>query len=514
MASRPRPSKAARAAAKAARDVFYRSTRSGDLATAWSTYKESEARDGYMLSALLKLVSRLQPEQRAQRLATLWASVDLPNDRANHSTSQVTLDSHLSSDFISGYGSQGNLRMARRVLETARDAGLANTRVYNSYLRACERTPDKDFPLAVDEAAKMVARMEGADKSVAPVDAFTLALASRVLGRAGRLHEAAELVERARDVADTVSHNALIWAAAKAGDVNLALSTLQTMEESGPPPDEVSYTSSLHALVVRAADVSSEAAGTSPSMDLPAAALELRERMAARGIDESDATRTSLLALFSDTPLGEAVLAEGPAVPFNAEAPRHQNGAKMGALLRHATPAVVTDLRGLTRQAVAIMLRQELQRASERSELGVEWAAGEGGADSGGWAVLVSTLDGQGGRGGGRGGGGAGGRSGGRSGGHDGGGTGQRAGGGGGGERGGVTLRTALDFFDAEGIACTQRRGLLFVEHAEFERAAEEAASHTRRQRMRQGISLWSAIILSGLAAMSVVPRLRASTGL
>ena len=86
-----------------------------------------------------------------------------------------------------------------------------------------------------------------------------------------------------------------------------------------------------------------------------------------------------------------------------------------------------------------------------------------------------------------------------------------------GGERegGGVTLRTALDFFAAEGIACTQRRpGLLLVDGSELERAAEEGAARARRDRMRQGISLWSAIVLSGLAAMSVVPRIRASTGM
>ena len=108
--------------------------------------------------------------------------------------------------------------MARRVLESARDAGLASTRVYNAYLRACDRSAAYDAAHALREASDLIARMEGADRSVAPIDAYTLALAARTLGHAGQLSEASALLERARDVADTVSHNALLQAAAKAGD--------------------------------------------------------------------------------------------------------------------------------------------------------------------------------------------------------------------------------------------------------------------------------------------------------
>ena len=156
--------------------------------------------------------------------------------------------------------------------------------------------------------------------------------------------------------------------------------------------------------------------------------------MAARGIEESDATRTSLLNIFGDTPLGESVMADAPEVPFNAEAPRHaaiiatmssaqrdseggsaqrdseggsaqqesggsarqqehqQNSQQSSAshLAAHAPspaqppPAVLTDVRGLTRHATSILLRQELMRAAERVEYGVELPD-----DHGGWAVLV-----------------------------------------------------------------------------------------------------------------------------
>ena len=74
-----------------------------------------------------------------------------------------------------------------------------------------------------------------------------------------------------------------------------------------------------------------------------------------------------------------------------------------------------------------------------------------------------------------------------------------------------MTLRTAREFFAAEGIACVQRHpGLLFVEHEELERAAAEAAERQRRQRLRQGLSLYLGVVVSGLAAMAVVPRLKA----
>ena len=86
-----------------------------------------------MLSALVGLAGK-RP-QRSQNLARLWASV-VGHGRP---VDDPSLDAHLSSDFISGFGAAGNLRMARRVLDTARAAGLANTHVYNSYLRACDR---------------------------------------------------------------------------------------------------------------------------------------------------------------------------------------------------------------------------------------------------------------------------------------------------------------------------------------------------------------------------------------
>ena len=84
-----------------------------------------------------------------------------------------------------------------------------------------------------------------------------------------------------------------------------------------------------------------------------------------------------------------------------------------------------------------------------------------------------------------------------------------------GGVGGGVTLTTALEFFAAEKIAYEQLApGVLHVGADEFERAAWESAERARWQRMRNGASLYLGAIVSGLAAMSIVPRLRASSGL
>ena len=222
-----------RAPASAARDAFFKASR-GSVSHALAAYERCEVKDGYMLSTLVNLVTRYEPAKRAERLGMLWATLAKRDGQTGSSVPE--LDAHLSSDFIKGYGSTGQLRMARRVLNAARDANLGSTRVYNSYLRACEHTSRGEQSFAVDEAAELLARMEGADKSFAPVDAFTLSLAAGVLGRAGRVRDAADLVERARGVADTVSLNALIAAAARAGDLDTALTTLQRMEDFGPPP--------------------------------------------------------------------------------------------------------------------------------------------------------------------------------------------------------------------------------------------------------------------------------------
>ena len=72
-----------------------------------------------------------------------------------------------------------------------------------------------------------------------------------------------------------------------------------------------------------------------------------------------------------------------------------------------------------------------------------------------------------------------------------------------------VTVQTARDFLEVEGVAFTRNKGYLLIEAAELERAAAEAATAARSQRVRQALLLYTSIVASGLAAMSIVPRLR-----
>ena len=71
-----------------------------------------------------------------------------------------------------------------------------------------------------------------------------------------------------------------------------------------------------------------------------------------------------------------------------------------------------------------------------------------------------------------------------------------------------VTASTAIAFLNAEGIVFEQSRGLILIEAVELERAAAEAATRARRQRVQQALLLKMGIIVSGLAAASLVPRL------
>eukprot|EP00665_Eupelagonemidae_sp_cell47_P011724 gene11725-5480_t len=78
------------------------------------------------------------------------------------------------------------------------------------------------------------------------------------------------------------------------------------MEELGPPPDEYSYTAALKGL----AEPSAAAGLSAGGLDRVAAALQLRERMTERGVDESAATLTILLRIFGDSALTEEMLTE------------------------------------------------------------------------------------------------------------------------------------------------------------------------------------------------------------
>ena len=285
-------------------------------------YAESPlAFDKYMLSSLVGLAGE---SRRHRLLSQLWRSI-------SEGHLSVELDAHLSSHFIAGFSTNtdGGLEQAHEVLRRARADGVASTRVFNSFLAASLRCGAADRPAALAAALAIVTDLE-AGVNGARLDPYSVALAVGLLGRARRLQDARELVERHPSCADTVTLNSLIDAAARAGNAHSALATLERMEERpwgstarrrprrrqphprphphqehGPPPTETSYTSALQALV------RADLAGGPMPIDRVAAAEELRAKMRAGGIEEGAATRTSLLALFSDTALAETVLSRG-----------------------------------------------------------------------------------------------------------------------------------------------------------------------------------------------------------
>ena len=88
------------------------------------------------------------------------------------------------------------------------------------------------------------------------------------------------------------------------------------MEEGrGPPPDQVSHNSALKSLA-------SAPFRDTETLDRVGVALSIRQRMAQRELQEDEATRTLLLAIFSDSPLAEAMMADG--MRLNAEQAKEQ----------------------------------------------------------------------------------------------------------------------------------------------------------------------------------------------
>ena len=209
---------------------------------------------------------------RHERLEQLWATVDVDLE-GERPAEAPRLDGHLASSFISSFGLLGRLASARRVLDAARTKGVANTIVHNAFLKVCGRwsssapvvagganVDDGQRAHAIDEARSVIELMEESSVPLsslplpsagmlrAPVDAYTLSLAARILP----LPEATGLYHRAGHVADTVAYNALIDAAGRHGEASLALSLLERMEQgTGPAPDEVSYNATLAALARR-----------------------------------------------------------------------------------------------------------------------------------------------------------------------------------------------------------------------------------------------------------------------
>ena len=296
-------------------------------------------------------------------------------------------------------------------------------------------------------------------------------------------------------------------------------------------------------------------APVSEALDRVAEAMSLRERMAQRGIEESDVTRSTLFRLYADTPMAESVAASaarpaaqarplaagsaarsaagsagagsaaaGSAAAADSAAAATEPATDTAGRLRRSleegarssreiwqllddgslaaegldAPLVLTDLRGLTRAAAALELRHELTRAAQRFELGIG-ASGRGEdplamepSVRSHWAIVAGAearrtqssgvarhadsqpqLSAQ---------------------------------------RGGapkVTLRTALEFLFAEGIEYEQKRpGLLLVPPDEYERAAARMANRMRRQKLRDGLVYYWCFVASGLATMSIIPRL------
>ena len=223
------------------KEGFLSACKRNDVGSAWEAYVTGAvAVDKYMLSALVALTGR---RKRTVLVRQLWRSVHEQGEPA-------PLDAHLSSDFITAFGSTDSMAIASEVLAAARTAGCFNTRVCNSYLAATIRSWEVTDGCAGVEgkaaeakaAQELLAQMM--DGGAAPAaDKFSFALGTALLGRSGQIDEARRLVEiaAARGLADTVVLNTLIAEAARAGEVQLALTTLRRMEEHGPAPNETSY---------------------------------------------------------------------------------------------------------------------------------------------------------------------------------------------------------------------------------------------------------------------------------
>lgn len=470
-----------------------------DVARAWAAYvSDAPSFDVLDMNALVKLCGRFR---RHRLLQQLWRSV---RERRH----PVALDAHMASTFISAFRNCGDLSALRDVIEATRAEFIVNTRVCNSYLAACLRLSSEN-PAALAAAEALLADMRSSGTHGEALDSFSVALGVAILGRAGNLTAARALVEESDELVDVVGLNSLIDAAAREGDVHLALATLEGMEAEGSrhAPDEKSYTAALQALV------HCPKSG-SMAIDRVAAAEELRNRMLARGISESAATRTSLLNVFADTALAEAVLEDAgsaaaalnpgqryPSLPPMPDDVRSSSLCPLCPLYplypfcqlaptaicrrprvhAYAQVRFITDLRGLTRQAITIMLRADMQLTGEARELGTA-ACGYGGS----WAIVTGAPLPS--------------------------------------ERGNpspaavadtqlpsrqpVTVRSAIEFLATEGIEFEQSRGLIVVKAEALEVAATEAAKRTRQQTVRKGLLLQLSLVASGIAAMSVIPRL------
>ena len=478
---------------------FYRLLRSKRWKAAHQAYREHEAPSAKMLSELVKLTASSSSSASRERVAVLKA---LWKDRPDH----VKLDPPLASSFISAFGGSLNLGLARTALDAAEAEQVANTHVRNSFLKACSKiasSPSAKPTLArgaLAEGERLLDAMRGTPKE--GIDGFTCSVAVGLLSRAGKLDEAVALVDDMGDQADTVSYNALIDAVANARDVPLARSLLERMESGrGPPPDVRSYNGVLKALTLASSAEEQQEQeevdrGGGRGEDWIAEALEVRRRMAAAGFEENDVTRTLLLALFADSPLSADVLDGAPS--FNLLSREQQQQQQQQQQQRQQQQqqdegqqrdmTLRTDLRGLTRQAVVLRLSEELRRSTTMLEEGLLGATAEE-AKRWRWEIVTGIgIEHEGGRDG----------------------VSKRHAAAAAAATGkAVTLRSALEWMEAEGIAVQQHGpGRLVVSGDEFHGAVLGAAARSQKQAMRQGMLLRVGVVASGLAAISVVPRL------
>ena len=352
--------------------AFFRAIKRGSITDAWARYAEARTAnlaDKYMTSALITSSAQ---QGKANLVQRLWKSA------RDGRLDATQLDARMCSDFIRAFGKLGDRQATMAVLESARRGGLANAQVYNTFLTT-NRSVDT---VAAVSAVEDVLQQMRSDR-VSP-DAFTNAIAIGIFGDAGRLDAAQAILDDALPWArDTVAHNALLRAAARAVDVQLALDTLQRMEEHGPPPDLISYNHMLLAIAK-----SRELTSQPPAVDSVAAAQAVRERLRARGMEEDSATLTHLLQIFGDSPLAEELIEEyakvRPALSLPYQDPTTADPTAVDAtmldtpLLDPALPSVAVssasgvgletiDLRGLTSASASLALSKELSRLVDRA---------------------------------------------------------------------------------------------------------------------------------------------------
>ena len=301
--------------AQVARQAFHKAAKGGQWQAAWdllSVARKTRTADKFMYGLGLSCA--------AHAGRTGW--VDAIDRELRHTPNPpVALNPHLCTALITAYGAdplRSRLSASRNVLSWARDNGQANTTVYNAFITAAARSLE---PLAAElrekrpqysatrasseeaEAAKSVEAcrmieeaLEEMRKGNVALDGYTIASAVAAYGRAAQLDKAVQLAQDHPEVCDVFVWNALIIAASRNSNAEVALETLSYLGEQA---SIVSYNAALQAL-----------ANTSQPLDRIAHAMELRETMAERGVAENRVSLTCLLSIYGDSPMGEELLAE------------------------------------------------------------------------------------------------------------------------------------------------------------------------------------------------------------